>query len=173
MSENPVYQNIGITLTKYENEKQISKNAASIAYQSIIKELAVRGLFEQFNKKPKKMPQEIQNFFYVLFADNEINNGGFAQYFFNGYGKYAEETVKAFNEIGAPKKSAAFLSVMKSFPREKYPKTENEYSKLLDKYEDDLAFLDENIEGKYYESGERIEELMLSYVKKHYTKFSP
>jgi len=168
----PDHQDIGVTLAKYEKEKQASKpDASSKAYSSIIDELSCRGWFERF---PDSLPREAQTFFYVLFADTEINNGGFAQYFLNGYGKYAQETVTAYREIGTPKKAALLAAVMASFPGGKYPKTADEYSDLFNETEAALDLLDSDDFGiKYFQTGENIKELMIAYVKKHFAQFAP
>lgn len=166
----PPHQDIGVTLANYEKEKAASKpDAATKAYISIIDELAYRGWFERF----PKLPRETLTFFYVLFADDQINNGGFAQYFCNGYGKYAEDTVVAYKSIGAVKKAALLATVMASFPDGKYPRTVDEYSDLLEKKADELAFLNEDLEKGYYNSSENIQELMISYIRKHFDKFAP
>lgn len=121
------------------------------------------------------MPSEFRTFFYVLFADNEINNGGFAQYFFNGNGVYAEGAVGAFQKIGAPKKAELLAYVMASFPDGKYPKTIDEYSALIvDDNTDKIAFLDDKrINDGYYDSNENINELLVTHVKNNFTKFAP
>ena len=92
MPYSPRHQDISVTLTKYEREKSaLNSEAASLAYSSIIEELSCRGWFKLY---PDSGPLEIRNFFYVLFAYNEVNNGGFAQYFFNGYGRIRRQYYK-------------------------------------------------------------------------------
>lgn len=174
MPYTPKHQDICVTLNKYETEKlALNPSAASNAYSSIIDELSHRGWFEIFSDS---LPLEVRNFFYILFANNEINNGGFDSYFYNGYGKYASDTVKAFKEIGAPKKSALLEKVMKSFPIGKYPKSIEECEQLgllgyL--YQKIFKFLNGDFDTKYYKLDENIDELVVAYVKKHYSKFAP
>ena len=169
MPYTPHHQDIGVTLDIYE-KSDFKTKAVTQAYSNIIDELSYRGWFEQ---SLESMPLEVRNFFYILFADNEINNGGFAQYFFNGYGKYSSETVKAFNVIDAPQKGKVLEFVMKSFPEGKYPLTIEEYDELLEHNEKALEFLNYDLASAYYESGENIEELIIAYVKKHFDKFAP
>ncbi len=172
MSYPTTHQDIGVTLAMYAQAKRVGDpKAASKAFLSIIDELSCRGWFERF---PKSLPREVRTFFYVLHADNQINNGGFAQYFFNGHGEHAEEAVKAFKEIGAPKTAATLQFVMLSFPQGKYPKTVDEYDELLEKHGEQLEFLnDENLNQAYGNLGEDVEELIVLYVKKHFDKFGP
>lgn len=174
MPYNPPRQDISVTLNKYEKEKADS-NAASKAFLSINDELVGRGWFEKFDNFPDTMPHEVRTFFYILYADNEINNGGFAQYFSNGYGKYAANAVAAFNEIGAPKKAVLLATVMASFPDGKYPQSIEDFNDLgeIEDAENALEFLNGDFDSKYYQSGENIDELILAYVKNHFDKFAP
>lgn len=41
----------------------------------------------------------------ILVFDNQVFNGGFHQYFTNGYGQFAPRTIEYLNEIGAPRKA--------------------------------------------------------------------
>lgn len=41
----------------------------------------------------------------LLIFHNQVYNGGFHQYFVNGYGQFAKETVECLNKIGAIKKA--------------------------------------------------------------------
>ncbi len=42
----------------------------------------------------------------VVILHNQVLNGGFHQYFVNGYGQFAEETINALSDIGAYKRSS-------------------------------------------------------------------
>ncbi len=148
---------------------EAAKNPAVEAYQSIIEEFNYRGWFKHF----EDLTIEVRVFFYVLFADNEISNGGFAAYFYNGYGQYAQDSVNALVAIGAPKKAALLARIMAAFPDGKYPKTSEEYDDLLEAREDDLDFLNEDLEQDYYHSGENIDTLMVEYINKNYSVFAP
>jgi hypothetical protein len=50
----------------------------------------------------------------TMILNNQVNNGGFHQYFSNGYGQFAEETVKVLNEIGAQKQAKILAAAMKA-----------------------------------------------------------
>jgi hypothetical protein len=171
---NPTHQDISVTFNKLEKDRN-NPDAVSTAFLSINDELVFRGWFEKFDNSPDTMPDEVKTFFYVLYADNEINNGGFSQYFYNGYGKYAANTVQAFTEIGAPEKSALLATVMSSFPDGKYPQSIDEFNELGENpdAENILEFLNGDFDSKYYKSNEHVDELMLVYIKKHFDKFAP
>ena len=167
----PHHQDIGITLALYDKEMERDKhNAAFLAYSSIIHELSYRGWFQRF---PNSLPLEIRPFFYVLIADKAISEGGFYGYFNNGYGKYAQHVVMAFKEIGAYEKSTILQEVMDSFPNMKYPRSKKQLEAIYEECGDDLEIENEELDAKYYQSGEEICELMVSYVKEHFDKFAP
>jgi len=41
----------------------------------------------------------------IIVLNNQVSNGGFHQYFVNGYGQFALETIKALLEIGAEQRA--------------------------------------------------------------------
>ncbi|GEN65965.1 DMP19 family protein [Chryseobacterium rhizosphaerae] len=51
------------------------------------------------------LPAYLQITYLTVVLENQVLNGGFHQYFANGYGQFAKETVEALIEIGAFKKS--------------------------------------------------------------------
>ncbi len=174
MPYTPRHQDIGITLANYEEDKlALKSDAATRAYGSIINELSCRKWFEKFENFPDTLPREVRTFFYVLYTDNEVNNGGFSQYFGNGYGRYAADAVRAFNEIGAAEKAGLLAVAMASFPDSKYPQTSKEWDDIYEKDETKCGYLPDNLDDRYYQSTENIDELMVSYVKEHFTVFAP
>ncbi|MGC4040330.1 MAG: DUF4375 domain-containing protein [Flavobacterium sp.] len=74
---------------------------------------AVRGLKEEwFNNPSLNWFNYIQNLssqekttYCIVVLDNQVFNGGFHQYFSNGYGQFASSTIKALKNIGAVKKA--------------------------------------------------------------------
>lgn len=51
------------------------------------------------------LPVVEKNTYMIVVLDNQVYNGGFHQYFSNGYGQFAKETVDALIQIGAYKRS--------------------------------------------------------------------
>lgn len=51
------------------------------------------------------MPLHLQITYLITVLHNQVLNGGFHQYFVNGYGQFAYETVKALEAIGALKRA--------------------------------------------------------------------
>ncbi|MBK7884944.1 MAG: DUF4375 domain-containing protein [Chitinophagaceae bacterium] len=74
---------------------------------------AVRGIKKEwYDKADSKLynyiinlPILLQITYLIVILDNQIFNGGIHQYFVNGYGQFAEETIEALFKIGAKKKA--------------------------------------------------------------------
>ena len=74
---------------------------------------AVQGIkeewFENANNKwydyIVELPIQLRNTYLVVILHNQVFNGGFHQYFVNGYGQFAKVTINALIEIGAIQKA--------------------------------------------------------------------
>ena len=51
------------------------------------------------------LPEKEKVVYTIAVLDMEINNGGFNQYFINGYGQFAKETIESLKTISAFKAS--------------------------------------------------------------------
>ena len=116
------------------------------------------------------LPSNLQITYLIVILHNQVFNGGVHQYFVNGYGQFAKETIKALNTIGATKKSLLlekalalvnasndpdelFRKLLKSKQIKSLFKTD-ELFKLLNKLDIDFY----NIED------EEMEELLANYL---------
>lgn len=100
--------------------------------------------------------------------EGEVNNGGFSQYFFNSSGKYADETILILKEIGAKYTSSLLeeaKKIYKSGPTND-GRDEPEVD-LTDSQEEKLNELD----NKFYEYKDNLNELQITYIKLHITDF--
>lgn len=59
------------------------------------------------------LPIHLQIVYLVVVLHNQIFNGGFHQYFVNGYGQFAKETINALKIIGALKKAELLKEALK------------------------------------------------------------
>jgi hypothetical protein len=74
---------------------------------------AVQGINAEWFEKPDNkwydyvinLPIQLQITYLVVVLHNQVFNGGFHQYFVNGYGQFAKETINALVEIGAFRKA--------------------------------------------------------------------
>jgi hypothetical protein len=102
---------------------------------------------------------------------NQVFNGGFHQYFVNGYGQFAKETIKALLDIGSVKKSILLDTAYKLVNKD--DKSEEIFRKiLLDKNIKSLFVTDElyepldELDTKYYDiEDEEIEQILGRYLE--------
>lgn len=74
---------------------------------------AIKGLREEWLNEPGvqwfnyvvNLREQLQTTYLVIVLDNQVINGGLHQYFVNGYGQFAEETIDALIRIGAIEKA--------------------------------------------------------------------
>ena len=112
-----------------------------------------------------------KTFNYVYWLEAEVNNGGFNQYFFNSAGDYAQDTVKALQDIGA-NYTAELLQQAMSIFSDKAPspdryKRQEQLEKIGEEGETFLYELDK----KFYVYTDPIGTLLVDYVKKHIEHF--
>lgn len=104
--------------------------------------------------------------------ENEVNNGGFAQFFDNSSGQFAGEIVQAFMAIGAVKTADICRKAVAAFPQE-LPVDWEARRTLLDEIEDDEV--DEILsacDDAFYAYEEDLEALNAAYIRKHWEHFS-
>lgn len=141
---------------------------------------AVQGIKEEWFQKTNprwydyviSLPDTLRITYLIVILHNQVCNGGFHQYFVNGYGQFAGETVKALIDIGAFKKSNLLkeaLSIVNS-PNH----SDRVFREKLLKKEIDALFVDDdlydpldNLDSKYYETNdEDTYQLLGDYLQK-------
>jgi antitoxin component YwqK of YwqJK toxin-antitoxin module len=126
---------------------------------------------EQELEKNLRMSFGQKALYYWWYLDAQVTNGGFVQFYYNGYGQYAPTIVKGLELIG-DKKMASLVQ-----------KAHNEYlrnKKMLDRYRetdffgtdvyerlDKLTALDED----YYELHDGTMTKLEEYIRKHPSEF--
>lgn len=115
------------------------------------------------------LPEKERVVYTVSILDMEVNNGGFNQYFVNGYGQFAKETIKSLELISAFK-TAEILA--KALDKVQNGLADNDFRKKLlegkienlydsDELEDYLTFLDD----EYYQYEDDIGKLLGNYLR--------
>ncbi|KAA0992037.1 DMP19 family protein [Dyadobacter aurulentus] len=138
---------------------------------------AVKGIKEEWVNEPNTkwykyvigLPIQLQICYLIVVFHNQIFNGGFHQYFVNGYGQFAKETINALETIGALKKADLLQEALKIVNSKNY-KDDTFRKKLLEKQipqlfsKDDLFEPLDNLDNSYYtDDDEDIESLLGSY----------
>lgn len=150
--------------------------------EEIIKEKyaeAVKGIMEDFFEEVDTkwysyvigLPQQLQVVYLVVVLDNQVFNGGFHQYFANGYRQFARETVDALTSIGATQKAALLKEALRLVNSENDP-DEIFRQKLLEKIipqlflEDDLFGPLDSLDSLYYADEEEVIRLLGDYLRR-------
>ncbi len=116
------------------------------------------------------LPTYLQITYLVVVLHNQVLNGGFHQYFVNGYGQFAPETINALNIIGASKKSDLLKQALKIVNAEN--KSDKDFRQVLLNKEitqlfsnDDLVDILDTLDTLYYANeNENVEILLGIYL---------
>jgi hypothetical protein len=117
------------------------------------------------------LPINLRVTYLVVVFHNEVYNGGFHQYFVNGYGQFVKETIAALSEIDASQRSKLLGEAYKIV--NKINLDDEDFRKQLLNKELKYLFLGdelfeplEELDNSYYNiENEEIEELLGSYLK--------
>jgi hypothetical protein len=111
---------------------------------------------------------EPQKLFYLnQNLEREVNNGGFNQYFINSSGDYAHETIPSLKEIRAYITADILQKAIDQFPDKKVPKERNKRMEIVEQIEDIANEVWEELDQKFFEYEDDLNELNIEYVKKH------
>ena len=116
------------------------------------------------------LPVQLKNTYIIVVLHNQVFNGGFHQYFVNGYGQFAQETITALLDIGALKRSSLLKQAYEIVNSNRIP-ARTFRKQLLDKQIKPLFITDElygpldELDNEYYNViDEEIEELLYNYL---------
>ena len=107
-------------------------------------------------------------FFAAQLLEQEVNNGGFDQYFSNSSGNLANEIVAAFREIGAPKTAAICEKALSVF-HGSVPTDWDVRQDLLEEL--DCGDVWDECDDAFYEYEENLDALHYQYVLAHRDSF--
>ena len=111
-------------------------------------------------------------FLIALTCEIEVNNGGFAQYFYNSSGNYAGELENAFQKIGAVKLAEICRTALDAFGAE-LPSDVEERRELLAKLKsDEIDNVLDECDNAFYRYEEDLNSLIYAYVLKNKADFS-
>lgn len=117
------------------------------------------------------LPQKPKITYLIIVFNNQVFNGGFHQYFINGYGQFAIETIEALLEIGAFE-SSNLLQKAYSLVNSNNNSDLEFRDNLLNKKIEDLFSKDvlnkplEELDDMYYDKKEDIENLLGMFLSK-------
>lgn len=117
-------------------------------------------------KSLMKIPEPFRMVYILRKLQGEVNNGGYDQYFFNSSGYYVFETIQYLKTIKAEntrKLTEKALGLVNKENLEKEEFKEQQINRQID-YDDVCDELDE-LDSKFYESKENLDEFMVKYLR--------
>ncbi len=120
-----------------------------------------------FYTNPDNLSRFEKNIVFIEELEQEVNNGGFNQFFFNTAGDYTFEILKALDEIGSTK----FLDILEKaidvFPDRNIPKEMELRREILEQIEDTADPIWNELDMEFYKYEEDIHKLMVDYIKEN------
>ena len=101
-----------------------------------------------------------------------MENGGFAQFFHHDSGARAADTVESLERIRAVRAAALLQDVINLFPGGEVPEDEDDRTDAFDQIATEMGDEIAAFDDRFYDSGESIVELTISYVSKNIKSFS-
>lgn len=101
----------------------------------------------------------------------EMENGGFVQFFRQDAGALTDDTLLALEQVKAKATSTLLQQIVEYFPGSQVPTDEEEreaqFEQIESNYGDEISELDD----RFYDSGENLVGLTLSYVQRNLKEF--
>lgn len=118
----------------------------------------------EYGDSPEKLNEYERVFFIAQILEQEVNNGGFSQFFCNSSGDFSNEIVDAFTKIGALKTAKICEKALSVF-KCGVPTNKDGRGQLLDspECEDILSSCDDD----FYDYGDDLESLNYAYIMAH------
>ena len=115
-----------------------------------------------------KLNKHERVFYITQTVEQEVNNGGFSQFFFNSSGDFSNETVDAFTKIGALKTADICKKALSVFGG-KVPQDREKRQDALEKADCD-ELLDE-CDDAFYKYEDNLADLNYAYIMEHRDSF--
>lgn len=141
-----------------KNEEEIDQNAMVIDTFSAIDEKC------EYGDAMEKLNEHERLFYITQTLEQEVNNGGFSQYFYNSSGNFANEVVDAFTRIGALKTAEICKKAVAVFNGQ-VPVDRDERENLLESLDCEDIF--DECDNAFYDYEDDLEALNYAYVMKH------
>lgn len=156
---------------KAEQKKDESANAS----YNLVPDMSIHIAEKcQYGSAMENINEYERVYYIVQELEGEVNNGGFAQYFYNPSGNFAGETVNAFIQIGALKTAEICKKALSAFKAE-LPADSTAREEMLDNLDWDGIggvndILDE-CDHSFYAYEDDLHSLCLAYITNHKDDF--
>ena len=160
----------------FENIRNLVENAAEeyVDDEDIQRNNFVVNMCETICKKCEygdnieKLNEHERVFYVTQILEQEVNNGGFSQFFYNSSGDFSNELVDAFTKIGAFKTAEICKKALAVF-NGKVPTDRDEREELFDSLDCDNVLSE--CDDEFYEYEDNLEELNYTYIMEHHSFF--
>ena len=122
-------------------------------------------------KNPNSLSHEEFTVGLITTLEGEINSGGFESFFWNQYGNYTNESIKALEEIGSSNELRILTQAALAFPDGKVPKDINERQNFMDQNEDYLEEYWAPLDQEFWTSKENTIDMLFEYIHENIEQF--
>jgi len=176
-------EQIETSLKDFENRKRYTSFTAEIlkkipddmletAVLDYIADVKIKNHYDREYYIIKSMSRGFQNIYITWNLENEVNNGGFIQYFYNTSGKFNGEVVESLHNIGGYKTEKIVIDALAVYNKEiaihNKAKQNGSMESFMNSYsESELDRLDD----LFYKSGEDLSKLRIRYIRENTDQF--
>jgi len=136
-------------------------------FRYIIEE-RIKDDYEHEDEIVRSLPRGLQYVYATWLLEDEIDNGGFNQYFYNSWSEFQNEALEGFERMGAKEYAGLLSKAIAIHNKEKAlhdkVKREGTLESFFDSYaETELTKLDK----KFYSCTEDLSRLRITYIRNH------
>ncbi|MCL2586873.1 MAG: DMP19 family protein [Firmicutes bacterium] len=162
-----------------EYRKLSAAELAELPYYDLVDAcIALTEKYDAFGNSDefKKAPIACQNFLAIFMLDAQVNNGGFNQFFYNGYANLGIDYVKAHQDVGlhgiAEMVKEANDIYGKMMAEEKIAKRTGDLDADMQAFSDSYNDNPLNaLDAGYYDADKEREEIVVKYIRENINAF--
>ena len=144
-------------ILKLQNEEEIILKIGELIWEKL-----------QFDFDNLSELDEVEKtFIYIDILEEQVNNGGFDQFFFNSSGDFTYEILDAYKNIGANKTAKIIYDAIQAFPKLPISKDTQTRRNIMEDLSDEISEKWNKLDDKFYEYEENIMSYVIEYMRKN------
>ena len=159
----PTYKSTGADLPRLKRSQLQSENLASEAFTAVLSYLGKGG---DYDAKAKALPPQWRAVYTTCRLDDEVNNGGHHQFFWNSDGALNKETLEDLTYIGAEPFVPIFRDALAVYDGKDYPAEKqsagNNWEAFTQGYRDKRL---EDCDNRFYKINKSIYDYVADYIR--------
>ena len=128
-------------------------------------------LSDKHNTRAREMSQCELGFLSVRELTEEVNNGGFDQYFFNSAGNYTSDALWCLRTIGAEETASILERAMAQVPGGTVPELRHERQAVMDTLPESVQDIWDALDQEFYRTEEPLDALLTAFVRSNEREF--